>query len=125
MYTRDINQRSYVDHFRHDGVVYEHDIYCADDDRVECLDRQGNVILTFTADCYVHTLHKNDPNKQQLGSVHTKYCSNQWEFWPDGDREKAIDLNCTDILKGEINLSLMYLKGELRIKPPVKEKEGA
>ena len=86
MYTRDINTRSPVDHFRHNGVAYEHVIYCADDDRIECIDRQGNVILTFTSNCHVHTLHKNDPNKQELGTFHTKYRTDEWVFWPDGDR---------------------------------------
>lgn len=128
MYTRDINQRSFVAAFRHEGKPYEHNIFCADDDRVECIDMEGNVILTFTANCYVHTGHKDDPNKQQLGTVHmrsgdaTTRNRETWAFKPDNGGAE-IPLNEYDILKGEVHLAKMYLNGELHIKP--KAKEGA
>jgi hypothetical protein len=128
MYERDINQRSFVAAYRHEVKVYEQNIFCADDDRVECSDQEGNVILTFTADCYVLTGGKNDKDRQQLGTVHMRHGDGvmrnreTWIFKPD-DGGAEMPLHESDILKGEVHIARWYLEGKLHIKP--KTKEGA
>lgn len=42
-----------VGEFEHNGVGYIQLLYVNEDDRVEVFDQNGDLILTFTADCYI------------------------------------------------------------------------
>lgn len=121
-FTRSINQRSFVTAYRHNGHAYEHNIFCTDDDRVECIDRQGKVILTFTSDCYVLTGGKEDTDRQQVGTLHM-WGNEGWFFRPEGEPNRKVPLNVQNILVGEVTVAKMFLDGEFPVKP--KAKEGA
>lgn len=102
---RDKNVSTSVGSFHLNGKWYDHRIYCADDDRVECLDEDGNVILTFTANCHVL-----DNDKQELGKWKT---NNSYQWYVKLNNQKMFSFG-TDLLEAEMEVSKMYIKGELK-----------
>jgi hypothetical protein len=119
MYERDKDTKSHVATFRHGDTVYEHSIFIADDDRVECVDRQGNIILTYDADCNAYVGSKKEKKRQRLGKFGMR--EHFWYFVPEGEPDRVIDLEVRDVLRGEVTITKMYLDGEFKIKPAAKE----
>lgn len=118
---RDKNTKSYIGAFRHGDHFYEHNIFIADDDRVECVDETGKVILTFTANCDCYTGSKKDDDKKTLGRFSMSYDakaprrSENWTFRPEGGGEE-VNLG-HDLLMGEIEIAKMYLQGKFAVQP--------
>lgn len=102
--TRDKTVSTSVGSFHLNGKWYDHQIYCADDDRVECLDEDDNLILIFTSDCHVL-----DHNKQQVGTFHM--VSGQTWIYVDSISTRQYG---TDLLKAEIEVAKLYIQGELK-----------
>lgn len=107
---RDKNTVSETGAFRLNGKFYQHVLYIADDDRVECQDDKKNMVLTFTADSYVF-----DKNKTQIGRCRMKFRTDEWVFVQEGD-DTEIDMG-RDLLRGEVEIAKMYLEGKLNFKP--------
>lgn len=103
----DKSTRSFIDMFSLNGEKYEHSLYYMDDDRVECTDSRGKVVLMYTANSYVY-----DADKKMLGTFHMT-SEHSWYFRPVGGGEKIVFDNHS-ILKAEVELSKRYIKGELK-----------
>lgn len=97
---------SFIGGFIHDDKCYEHWIFCSEDDRIECVEMETNtIVLTYTANCYVKDMDGN-----HLGTWHTTGKNMQWYFKSFTGKEYHFG---TDLLKAELNLSDMYLRGEV------------
>lgn len=118
---RDKDTKSYIGAFRLDDKFYEHNLFIADDDRVECRDEKGKVILTFTANCDCYTGGKKDADRKLLGRFSMSYNANaprrseNWSFRPEGGGED-VEIG-HDLLMGEIEIAKMYLQGKFPVKP--------
>ena len=99
---------SLVDTFMVGGNQYFHTIHCNTDDRVECTDEDGHVVLTFTANSYVYVGKWKD---FQLGYLSMNR-DHTWKF-KFGTEGKIMHSEHTDLLKFEVEISKAYIKGEL------------
>lgn len=93
---------SLIRRFRVTSAIYEHVIFPSEDDRVECRNMYGEVILTYTADCRVL-----DKHKRQIGEMDLN--ENIWSF-VIGKKTFVFD---TDLIEAEFGVSEMYIRGEL------------
>lgn len=96
---------SHIGSFRINGKFYSHNLHFRDDDRVECIDPDGNVILTYTSSSYVI---KGNKGCEVLGSLRTK--DGVWVFCQEGKPNYYLGKN---LLESEIEFSKLYIKGEL------------
>lgn len=100
---RSKDQRSPVDIFRHNGKGYEHVIYCADDDRIECRDLDTDaLILTFNSRCDIFT-----PDGKTYGRISLKETTPRMLWVSEVEGKPALEHN--DLLKLEVLVSQQYL----------------
>lgn len=93
-----------VDTFRVEGVIYEHLIFCHEDDRIELHTvPNGKPLLTFDANCGVWT-----PDGKLYGRLQF-WSGDVWEFRFADDTK--FGTTHRDILKLEVEVSKHYLKG--------------
>lgn len=102
---RDKNTQSPVGRFAVKGKVYTHVIYCADDDRVECLDEDGKIIFTYTSKCDML-----DSQGKIIGRWNTdnRY---SWYLKLENGMRHTFGI---DLLEAEMEASKMFLTGELK-----------
>lgn len=98
-------EASFIEAFDLNGVAYMHHIFCSEDDRVELSDEDNNVLLTYTANCYVF-----DKDKKHVAyvSMDKNYC---WYFKTDNE-EYAFGMR--DLLKAEVEFSKLYIQGAIK-----------
>jgi len=90
--------------FRANGRIYEHRIFISSDDRVECQDEDGNLVLKYTANCDVFD-HKGD----RVGRWHMH--KGEWYFQSEKDDQKHFYKR--DLLEAEMKVSQLYIEGKL------------
>jgi hypothetical protein len=99
-----IYKGSHVSYFLAAGRVYEHVIYPSEDDRIECLDDDMQVVLTYTRNGQVLDKHKRQIGRFIMREYDWIYQdlheTRQWRFG-------------SDLLKAEVGVSQMYINGEL------------
>lgn len=98
-------RRSYIGCFSVGSEIYEHVIFTDTDDRVECLDQDGKLILTFTANCLVKM-----PNNDILGRWNMR--GKNWYFTSErDDKEYVYD---HDLLEAEMKVSELFIEGVIK-----------
>ena len=105
MYTRDKTTASPVGSFLLGNCLYSHSIFCADDDRVELQDNKGNTLMTYTANCAVL-----DKDGEEVGRWNMD--NNRWVYYNFSDKQEITFKY--DLLEAEMEVSKMFLKGELK-----------
>lgn len=93
-----------VDYFRVGDKVYEHLIFCSEDDRIELHTVPNDKpLLKFDSSCGVWT-----PDGKKYGRLRM-WNGNEWEFIFAAD-ERAFEHTHRDLLKLEVEVSKHYLK---------------
>lgn len=103
---------SVIDRFFVGSDLYFHVIH-TDDDRIELQDDGGNVVLTYTANGYVVK-----PDKSYIGRFHLRDNMHRrsWVLAKLGEEPGSPDVLVFghDLIRAEIDLSKMFIKGELK-----------
>lgn len=98
---------SHLSSFSLGDKLYKHVIFIDEDDRVELQDGRGTTVLTYTADCVVY-----DKDKSLLG-MFSMDGRGRWLFQGRGKHSQPYTFT-HDLLEAEVEVSKMYLNGELK-----------
>lgn len=96
-------RKSYIGNFMYSDVRYIHDIFIYTDDRVECTDEEGKLVLTHTANCEVKT-----PDGKIIGRWYLT--DHRWSFETSEGKKFHYDW---DLLESEMHVSKLFIEGKL------------
>lgn len=101
------NRQAKVQEFQHEGNWYRHMLFPFDD-RIECRNAQNEIILTYTGRCAVLNAEGKQIGRIFLHRVPTT----SYFFSSEGNADLDIGPH---LLIGEMELSKLYIAGELKI----------
>lgn len=96
-------RKSHIGNFFVEGKLFTHYIFINTDDRVECQDEDGKVILIHTADCAVKT-----PEGKRIGRWSLDSKTMCWMYTTENGKMKF--KYGTDLLRAEMEISAFYIQ---------------
>lgn len=88
------------------GEVYQHHIFTREDDRVECTNENGDVVLTFGSSCNVYNI-----KGEKIGCALNR--GDGWSFKLLQNGEIYPMNYWDDLIKSELEFAKLYLRGDL------------